>query len=49
VATLTADWAEGRLGTFNGVQLSVDWLDELESRRVRDEIGVPERKGHRKV
>jgi hypothetical protein len=44
VATLTADWAVGRLGTFNGVQLSVDWLDELESRRVRDEIGVPERK-----
>jgi hypothetical protein len=38
VASITQIWAEGRLGTFNGHELTVDWLDADESLRVKEEI-----------
>jgi hypothetical protein len=37
VASLTADWADGRLGTFNGRELTLESLDPDESLRVKVE------------
>jgi hypothetical protein len=34
VASLTRAWADGRLGTFNGLEFTVEWLDTDESLRV---------------
>ena len=41
VASLTEEWADGRLGTFNGCELTVEWLDPDESLRVKvDDFGL---------
>jgi hypothetical protein len=42
VPSLVDDWGRGRLGTFNDVELVVDWLDEAGSARVREELGLSE-------
>lgn len=41
VASLTEEWADGRLGTFNSCELTVEWLDPDESLRVKvDDFGL---------
>jgi hypothetical protein len=43
IPTLAEDWARGTLGTFNGLVLSVEWLDEEQSRAVRRQMGIGDR------
>ena len=37
VDSMAAAWAKGRLGTFNGDELTIEWLDRKESMRVKHE------------
>lgn len=45
--TMVADWARGRLSGFDFGELDVDWLDESESARIRQLVGVPPRSSQR--
>jgi hypothetical protein len=40
VPSLTKEWAQGRLGTFNDVTLTVTWSDESGSAEIRAEFGI---------
>ncbi|MDT4893691.1 MAG: hypothetical protein QOE97_2726 [Pseudonocardiales bacterium] len=41
IPSLLDSWGAGPLGTFNGETLTVEWLDQPGSKRIRTEMGVP--------
>lgn len=41
IPDLVADWSAGRLGTWNGLTLDVEWADPAASKSIRVELGIP--------
>jgi hypothetical protein len=46
IASLVADWERGFLGVLNDQALTVEWLDDEGSVRVRSQLGIPDQQGN---